>query len=131
MYANAAWRPPCARSDQSPALDARASSEPTGGHEGGGYSKDIGGAALRRLVAAAGGHVETMRMLVELGTHMEDTDMLGLTAIHWAARYGHLDAVRCFHPPLLNEISCWSSVAFGISSDSVAANMIDPILSII
>lgn len=34
-----------------------------------------------------------MHLLVQLGTHLEATDMLGLTALHWAARYGHIDAV--------------------------------------
>ena len=46
------------------------------------------------MVAARGGHIDAMRVLLERGAEMDVTESYGNTALMFACYEGHIDAAR-------------------------------------
>ena len=51
------------------------------------------------MLAAAAGHVEVVRLLVEAGSQINAVDMEGASALSLAEANGHLDVMRALGAP--------------------------------
>ncbi|CAK9049732.1 Ankyrin repeat domain-containing protein 39 [Durusdinium trenchii] len=52
---------------------------------------------LYLIIAAQNSHSEVVRLLLEAGADKDAADTDGSTAVHTAAKYGHLEVVRLLH----------------------------------
>jgi ankyrin repeat protein len=46
------------------------------------------------MEAACKGHLEVVKLLLSSGADIHHKDKIGVTALHWAARWGHLEVVK-------------------------------------
>ncbi|XP_053348675.1 serine/threonine-protein phosphatase 6 regulatory ankyrin repeat subunit A-like isoform X1 [Clarias gariepinus] len=69
-------------------------------------------------LAAAGGHTEVVKALLEAGASAEEEDLEGMTAVHLAARHGHIDILEILKTKVSLKITSFKT---GLTALHVAA----------